>query len=185
MEQLRRVKTPEGDIEYTLSRKWVRNYNLRVRDGRVLLSVPTPVTPGRADEFIRERAGWIRAALARQREAPLRQKLTPPPRQEAMVLLSAALERVLPLVSPLGVSRPELRLRKMRSQWGNCHYRQGYITLNLALAACPRPLMDYVALHELVHFLHHDHGAGFCAVLDALMPDWKERRAALNGFSLE
>lgn len=55
----------------------------------------------------------------------------------------------------------------MRSQWGNCHYQQGYITLNTALARCPEPLRDYVALHELVHFLHHDHGTGFYAAMDA------------------
>jgi len=37
-----------------------------------------------------------------------------------------------------------------------------------------------VALHELVHFLHHDHGPGFYAQMDALMPDWKGRRRALK-----
>lgn len=62
---------------------------------------------------------------------------------------------------------PQVKLRKMRSQWGNCHYQQGYITLNTALARCPEPLRDYVALHELVHFLHHDHGTGFYAAMDA------------------
>ena len=46
----------------------------------------------------------------------------------------------------------------MKSQWGNCHWRQGYITLNTALARCPGTLRDYVALHELVHFVHPDHG---------------------------
>ena len=184
MEQPRMVDTPAGVIAYTLARKRVKNYNLRVRQGKVLLSVPLSVTPSRADEFIRERAEWSRAALARQQAAP-RQRLTPPPREQAMALLRAALDRVLPLVTPLGVARPELRLRKLRSQWGNCHYRQGYITLNTALASCPEPLMDYVALHELVHFLHQDHGPGFYARMDALMPDWRERRAALKEYVLE
>ena len=184
MEQHRTVEMPDGTIEYILTRKYIKNYNLRVRQGKVLLSVPLSVTLGRADEFIRERANWIRAALARQRAAS-RQRLTPPPNEQALPLLSAALGRVLPLVAPLGVARPELRVRKLRSQWGNCHYRQGYITLNTALAACPEPLMDYVALHELVHFLHHDHGTGFYARMDALMPDWKSRRAALKDYTLE
>lgn len=184
MEQRRTVDTAAGVIEYSLTPKRIKNYNLRVRQGEVLLSVPLSVTQSRADEFIRERVEWIRAALARQLAAP-RQRLTPPPREQAMALLCAALDRVLPLVTPLGVARPELRVRKLRSQWGNCHYRQGYITLNTALASCPEPLMDYVALHELVHFLHHDHGTGFYARMDALMPDWKSRRAALNNYTLE
>lgn len=184
MTQLRRVDTPQGAVEYTLSQKSVKNYNLRVRDGRVLLSVPLRVSPARADGFIRERAGWIAAALARQQARP-RIPLTPPGREECMAILTAALDRMYPRMAPLGVARPQLRLRKMRSQWGNCHYLKGYITLNTALAACPEELQDYVALHELAHFVHRDHGPGFYALMDRLMPDWKDRRAALKNYTLE
>ena len=101
-----------------------------------------------------------------------------------MKRLSAALERVYPLVESYGVPKPTLRLRKMKSQWGNCHYRQGYITLNTALASCPEGLRDYVALHELVHFLHPNHGPNFYNTMDMLMPDWKERRRGLKNYQL-
>ena len=57
-----------------------------------------------------------------------------------------------------------------------------YITLNTALARCPEHLRDYVALHELVHFLHHDHGPGFYAAMDAQMPGWRERRKELQRY---
>ena len=80
------------------------------------------------------------------------------------------------------LSRPEVKLRKMRSQWGNCHWRQGYITLNTALARCPETLRDYVALHELVHFVHPDHGPGFYGLMDRLMPDWRQRRKELRRY---
>ena len=96
--------------------------------------------------------------------------------------LGEALDRVYPLVQPLGVAWPELRLRRMKSQWGNCHWRQGYITLNTALARCPETLRDYVALHELVHFVHPDHGPGFYGLMDRLMPDWRQRRKELRRY---
>ena len=98
-------------------------------------------------------------------------------------LLGEAVLRVYPLVAGSGVPMPQIKLRKMRSQWGNCHYRQGYITLNTALARCPEFLRDYVALHELVHFLHHDHGPGFYAAMDARMPDWRDRRQTLKQYA--
>ena len=98
------------------------------------------------------------------------------------VLLEEAVDRVYPLVAGAGVSRPEVKLRKMRSQWGNCHWRQGYITLNTALARCPETLRDYVALHELVHFVHPDHGPGFYGLMDRLMPDWRQRRKELRRY---
>ena len=83
-----------------------------------------------------------------------------------------------------GVSKPVLKIRKMRTQWGNCHWMQGYVTLNTALHRCPEYLRDYVALHELVHFLHHDHGSGFYGAMDLLMPEWRECRRALKYYAV-
>ena len=183
MEQLRMVGTEFGTITYSLTRKKIKNWNLRVREGQVLLSVPLRVSDARADEFVRSRSDWILRAMERQRAAK-KTTLEELNRDVCMARLAAALERVYPLAAMIGVVKPQLRLRKMRSQWGNCHYRQGYITLNTALASCPEALRDYVALHELVHFLHPDHGPGFYAVMDKLMPDWKQRRRALKNYQL-
>ncbi len=183
MDQLRVTDTPLGQVTYTLTRKRIKNWNLRVREGQVLLSVPLRVSDRQADEFIQSRTDWIIRTLERQQEMQ-KLSLDELPRTVCIQRLSAALERVYPLAAAMGVARPQLRLRKMRSQWGNCHYRQGYITLNTALAGCPEELQDYVALHELVHFIHPDHGPGFYAAMDRLMPDWKQRRKALKKYRL-
>ena len=53
---------------------------------------------------------------------------------------------------------------------------------NTALARCPETLRDYVALHELVHFVHPDHGPGFYGLMDRLMPDWRQRRKELRRY---
>lgn len=177
------MDTPLGTVSYTLTRKRVKNWNLRVREGQVFLSVPLRVSETQADAFIQSRVDWILRTLERQRQAdklPLEQL----PRPECMRRLRLAVERVYPLAAALGVTRPKLRLRSMKSQWGNCHYRQGYITLNTALAACPEELQDYVALHELVHFLHPNHGPDFYGTMDRLMPDWKHRRSQLKQYRL-
>lgn len=183
MEQLRMVDSAAGIISYTLARKRVKNWNLRVREGRVFLSVPLRIDERQADEFVRSRRDWILRVLERQSRAE-RMPLEELARDVCVERLNAALDRVYPLAAALGVPKPQLRLRRMKSQWGNCHYRQGYITLNTALASCPDGLQDYVALHELVHFIHHNHGTGFYAVMDMLMPDWKQRRGALKGCQL-
>lgn len=183
MEQTRTVGTDSGPVTYVLTRKPIRNWNLRVRDEKVLLSAPMRISNLQADLFIQSRADWIFDALSRQRQSE-QCTMEALSREVCMERLCAAVKRVYPLVAALGVVYPQLRLRKMKSQWGNCHYRQGYITLNTALASCPVELQDYVALHELVHFLHPDHGPGFYAVMDALMPDWKERRRSLKNYQL-
>lgn len=180
MEQYRVVDTPQGALTYLLIKKRVKNLNLRLdRQGRAILSVPLRCPEEQAARFIREKSGWI----LRNQPAPRSQPLPPPvDRETAKRLLGEAVLRVYPLVAEAGVALPQVRVRKMKSQWGNCHYRQGYITLNLALARCPGELRDYVALHELVHFLHHDHGPGFYAAMDRRMPDWRQRRKALRDY---
>ena len=183
MPQLRLVDTARGPVTYTLTRKRIKNLNLRVgAGGEIMVSVPLRCPVKQADDFIREKSGWILDAV-RRREGRQREPLPPVPREECVRLLSEALKRVYPLVEPLGVAFPVLKLRALKSQWGNCHWAQGYITLNTALARCPEELRDYVALHELVHFLHHDHGPGFYARMDALMADWRRRRKALKSYS--
>ena len=182
LSQLRMVDTPNGPLTYTLTRKRVKNLNLRIRSGgEVTVSIPMRCSLGKADDFVREKSGWILGALHRREERQT-EPLPPVSREECTRLLSEALARVYPLVQPFGVAFPPLKLRALKSQWGNCHWAQGYITLNTALARCPEDLRDYVALHELVHFLHHDHGPGFYARMDTLMPDWRQRRKALKGY---
>ena len=173
--------TPEGPVAYRLAWKRVKNLNLRLDcRGGVFLSVPMGCSPARADAFVAEKSGWIFRRLSQRPEPPA---LPPEPDRSACVkLLREAVERVYPLVAG-AAPFPQIKLRKMRSQWGNCHYRQGYITLNTALARCPAFLRDYVALHELVHFLHPDHGPGFYAAMDKRMPDWRQRRQALKRYA--
>lgn len=169
-------------MTYVLIRKRVKNLNLRVSPrGEITLSVPMRFSAERADAFIREKSVWLHRALIRQEQSGL-EPLPEPERPVAVEYLNQAVEVVYPLVAPLGITFPMVKVRALKSQWGNCHWRQGYITLNLALARCPRELREYVALHELVHFLHHDHGPGFYARMDTLMPDWKERRRELRRY---
>lgn len=181
-ESIRRLETPEGTIFYVLRRKRVKNLNLRLGgDGVAVLSIPWHMSQARAEEFLREKSGWILRHLKQAQE--FRPDLPPqPPKEVCARMLMEALCRVYPRTERLGVAFPQLKLRRMKSQWGNCHWAQGYITLNTALCRCPEELRDYVALHELVHFLHHDHGPGFYGTMDALMPDWRSRRKALKGY---
>ena len=184
MAQYRTVLTRHGEITYLLEKKRIKNLNLRLNGaGEVFLSVPMRCSVAEADEMIRSRSGWIIMHL-RKLEHRERASLLPElGRDECYALLWRALERVHPLAARYGVAMPELKIRKMRSQWGNCHWMQGYITLNTALHRVPEYLRDYVALHELIHFVHHDHGAGFYAAMDALMPDWRKRRVELKGYA--
>lgn len=64
--QIRTVLTAGGVLSYELTRKNVKNLNLRItREGRIKVSAPMQVPLTYLDEFIRDRETFIRKALVR------------------------------------------------------------------------------------------------------------------------
>ena len=80
---------------------------------------------------------------------------------------------------------PPIKLKLMKSMWGNCNYVKRIITLNLYLAKTPIECIDYVIVHELAHLIHHNHSKDFHDLLTKIMPDWKTRKKQLNNYSLK
>jgi predicted metal-dependent hydrolase len=83
-------------------------------------------------------------------------------------------------VAVVGITAtPNLRIRTMQKRWGSCT-EAGVITLNLKLIQAPKLLIDYVIIHELCHLKEHNHSAAYYRLLDRTLPQWRERREALN-----
>lgn len=80
---------------------------------------------------------------------------------------------------------PQIKIKTMKSMWGNCDYVKRIITLNLYLIKTPVSCIDYVITHELAHLIYHDHSKNFHNLLDQLLPDWKARKKQLNNYSLQ
>ena len=190
-------------IAITVTRKRVRNLNLRVRrDGNVALSTPLHTTPERAQAFVRERAGWIRAHVTRVQERaqvaeqpqatyPLWGKLVSVPRQDALSraeldeLYRREVSRELPAIvmymeGMVGAHATAWQLRAMTSRWGSCTPKTGKIRINVRLAAYPMECLCYVVVHELAHLLEPSHNARFHAVVARAVPNEPEIRARLR-----
>ena len=76
----------------------------------------------------------------------------------------------------------EIRVKNMKSRWGSCNQAQ-IITLNASLLRLPENLAEYVIFHELVHTRHLNHSSLFWQDVEALLPDYKQRRKALKAFN--
>ena len=87
---------------------------------------------------------------------------------------------IFPVFQKYGITMPKLILRNMSSRWGSCQPKKGIITLNKRLIETPRKTIEYVVMHEFVHFLHPNHSAKFYATMSTLMPDWKARKHILE-----
>lgn len=76
------------------------------------------------------------------------------------------------------------QIQKMKTKWGSCNIEEGNIRLNLDLAKKPLLCLEYIILHELLHFKERQHNDRFKALLDTYMPDWRSRRDLLNQMPL-
>lgn len=70
-------------------------------------------------------------------------------------------------------SLPELKIKNLKSQWGNCYHKRNLITLNSRLAAYDFNVIRSVIYHEYCHFVHQNHSKDFYSLLGSVMPDWK------------
>lgn len=100
-------------------------------------------------------------------------------RRQAKPVFEDSIARQFDWFEQQGFALPTLRIKKMRTRWGSLSAR-GYINLNMALLHYPPQALDYVVMHELCHLKHMDHGPGFHGLMDARMPDWRERKAILE-----
>jgi predicted metal-dependent hydrolase len=102
-------------------------------------------------------------------------------RERAAEVFEERLAACFPKVAHLGVSYPKLSIRAMSTRWGSTS-RSGRITLNVKLIQVPTAYIDYVLFHELCHLQESHHGSAYYRLLDRVLPDWRERREALNGY---
>lgn len=169
--------------QYTLIRKKVKNINLRVKDDlNITVSAPMGVSAKYVDNLVLSRLDWINTV--RQRIAA-RTTLQPPIKsdEECLLLFKNISGRIYPLFTDVLKEPPEITVKLMKSRWGVCYPSKGLIVLNKMLADMPLEAVEYVIMHEYVHFIHLDHQQGFHKLMAQLMPDYKQRRKLLKGYT--
>ena len=166
-------------IPYTLTRKHnMKNIRLRVKDGAVLVSAPPRAPIAEVERFVNSKADWIQRQLAKP----------PVPKPElkyyddnaCLETFNEIAKNVYPLIKDRLPKQPEISVKDYKSRWGVCYWQRGYIILNKRLFDKPIAAVEYVILHEYIHFLVQNHGEKFHKIMRDLMPDYKERRKLLR-----
>lgn len=79
----------------------------------------------------------------------------------------------------LGVEYSGPRIADQKTLWGSCT-AQGLISLSWRLVMAPPAVFRYVAVHELCHVRHHDHGERFWKLVARQMPGFETHRRWLR-----
>jgi len=80
----------------------------------------------------------------------------------------------------LALPLPIWGIKRMKTKWGACSVDAGRVWLNLELVKKPPQSLEYVVVHELVHFLERQHSDRFVALMDGALPNWRLLRDELN-----
>jgi predicted metal-dependent hydrolase len=84
----------------------------------------------------------------------------------------------------LGVDVAGIHVQRMRTKWGSCNAPMRTIRLNTDLARKPRQCLEYILVHELIHFQARRHDDRFIRLIDAHLPNWRHLRQLLNSTPL-
>lgn len=79
----------------------------------------------------------------------------------------------------LGRGYTRLTVRDTRSRWGSCS-SAGALMYSWRLILAPKPILDYVAAHEVAHLKEMNHSPAFWRVVDDLYGPHQEARAWLR-----
>lgn len=73
-----------------------------------------------------------------------------------------------------GLSYTHLSIKTMKTRWGSCNSKKGYINLNLRLLQKSLRAIEYVILHEITHLKYAHHGREFYEFLEKNMSDFRQ-----------
>lgn len=165
--------------EYRLIRSARRTLALEIAPGgEVIVRAPKRLPLHEIERFVAARQGWLNKHLAKPRP-----QVPEPSAQEERALRSRAKALMPELVgryaAQLGVKPQGIKITSAAKRFGSCS-PSGGLCFSWRLMRYPLPAIEYVAAHEVAHLKQLNHSPAFYRVLDALMPDHRQRARLLR-----
>jgi predicted metal-dependent hydrolase len=171
-------------IEYTLVRSARRRRTITITVGdadNVVVRAPLRTTRSAVDDVVRRKSAWIlRRRHAESHRRARKPQFSDTERAAFVERAREAIDTAVRRWAPVVGRRPSRALvRNQKRLWGSCS-RDGTLRFNWRLVLLDRSLLEYVVVHELAHLRVRNHQREFWSVVEAALPDFKERRARLR-----
>jgi len=93
-------------------------------------------------------------------------------------------EEVYKISNKLKVKVNRVTIREMNKKWASCS-THGFFTFNIELLGMERKFGEYVILHEIMHLRVPNHSKLWKSLMEAHMPDYKEKEVALKVYEID
>jgi predicted metal-dependent hydrolase len=67
------------------------------------------------------------------------------------------------------------QIRELGNRWGSCS-PNGDLYFHWRVALLPRPMIDYLVVHEMIHLVQPHHNQDFWDRVERIVPDWLDRK---------
>ena len=99
--------------------------------------------------------------------------------EKLLLILNKLIEKNIPLIYPK-LKKYELKVLNKKSAWGTNYVNKALIAFSKYLILFNINIIEYVVIHELVHFLHQNHSKKFWQKINLFCLNYKEKIKALN-----
>ena len=99
--------------------------------------------------------------------------------EKLLLILDELVFKNIPLIYPK-LKKYELKVLNKKSAWGTNYVNKALITFSKYLILFNINIIEYVVIHELVHFLHQNHSKKFWEKINLFCLNYKEKIKALN-----
>lgn len=182
----REVEYKGQTIKYELTRKRVKNLNLRIKpDLTVSVSANTRVSLKYIDSFVLSKAEFILSAIEDFKSKSQTELLPRYSSAEFAQIITDYCNEVYKQFIKYKIDKPVIKMRKMKSRWGSCNFVKCVITLSTNLIYCTKEQIYYVIVHEFSHLLIHNHSSDFYDIVKVYCPDYKRIRKEMNQIILK
>ena len=158
--------------------KYRKNRNIRLvveEDKTIRLTCPYGVSDEEIYDFVRSKLEWIKKALGKMH---VKEKLSDKPKltkRDIKALKDYIDSLVYKYAVIMKAEIENVKLRRMKTEWGNCNYRSKTLTFNTYLYYMSENFIEAIVVHEIAHLFYHGHGKMFYNMIYKYLPDYKER----------
>lgn len=147
----------------------------------MIVRTPYGITKRQVEEFLDEKKDWIlqtrqRVEKRKTEQIPISEEVRREGIERAKRIFP---ERTAYFAKRMGVDYGRITIREQKTRWGSCSSK-GNLNFNWKLVLLAPELLDYVVVHELAHRREMNHSVAFWKVVEAELPDYRERRRRLK-----
>lgn len=172
----------ETEYEYRIIRSSRRTLALEISDDlKLIIRAPHRCSMPYIESFVSKHTGWIDTHMAKQRQRYENKRIISDEEMEA--LLKKAKSEIPPIVNKyaelMGIKPTGIKITHAQKRFGSCSAKNS-LCFSLKLMLYPQEAIEYVVVHELSHIVHKNHGKEFYALIESVIPEYKEMEALLK-----